>query len=103
MADSIRYRVMSACDLRETFLLDALDAPGEIRLAYVEADRAVVGMASPVTTPLRLPSEPELRSQYFLERREMGALNIGGAGRIRVDGQVFELNNLDCLYLGRGN
>lgn len=102
MADSVRYRSMSARELRETFLLDALDAPAEIRLAYVEADRAVIGMACPVKSTLSLPSEPELRSRYFLERREVGALNIGGAGLIRVDGQVFELDNLDCLYIGRG-
>jgi len=103
MADSVRYRSLSARELRETFLLDALDAPGEIRLGYVEADRAVAGMACPVASPLHLPAEAELRAQYFLERREMGALNIGGAGTIRVDGRAFELNNLDCLYLGRGN
>ncbi len=102
MADVVRYRTMSSRELRETFLLDALDAPGEIRLAYVETDRAVVGMASPAGSALTLPCDPELRSQYFLERRELGALNIGGAGRIRVDGVSFELNNLDCLYIGRG-
>ena len=103
MADSVRYRSMSARELRATFLLDALDAPGEIRLAYVEADRAVIGMASPVASSLSLLSEPELRAQYFLERRELGALNIGGAGTVRVEGEAFELNNLDCLYIGRGN
>jgi len=101
-ADAVRYRGMSAGELRETFLLDALDAPGEIRLAYMETDRAVVGMASPVRSPLALPCDPELRAQYFLERRELGALNIGGPGTIRVDGQAFELNNVDCLYIGRG-
>lgn len=102
MADSVRYRSMDARDLRKTFLLDTLDEPGEIRLAYVETDRAVIGMASPSTSPLGLPCEPELRAQYFLERRELGALNIGGPGIIRVDGHKFELNNLDCLYIGRG-
>ena len=102
MADSVRYRSMSARELRDTFLLDALDATGEIRMAYVETDRAVIGMASPVESALTLRCDPELRAQYFLERRELGALNIGGPGTIRVDGQAFELNNLDCLYIGRG-
>lgn len=102
MADSVRYRGMNARELRDSFLLDSLDAPGEIRLAYLETDRAVVGMASPTNAALALPCESQLRAEYFLERRELGALNIGGAGTVRVDGQAFELNNLDCLYLGRG-
>lgn len=103
MADSVRYRSMNACELRDTFVLDSLNAPGEVRLAYIEADRAVVGMASPADAPLPLPCDPDLRATYFLERRELGALNIGGAGTIRVDGQRYELSNLDCLYIGRGS
>ena len=103
MADSVRYRSMSAHELRETFLLDSLDVPGDTRLAYLEPDRAIVGMANPVKATQELPCDPALRAKYFLERRELGALNIGGAGTIRVDGRVFFLNNLDCLYIGRGN
>ena len=103
MPDSVRYRKMSARELRDSYLLNSLDAPGEMRLAYMETDRAVVGMASPMNSPLALPCDPELRAKYFLERRELGALNIGGAGTILVDGQLFELNNLDCLYIGRSN
>ena len=103
MADSVRYRGMNARDLRDSFLLDELDAPGQIRLAYLETDRAVVGMASPTITPVALSCDPELRAKFFLERREVGALNIGGTGSIRVDGEAFALNNLDCLYIGRGH
>ncbi len=103
MADSVRYRKMNSGELRDTFLLHSLHAPGEFRLAYVETDRAVVGMASPVNRALALPCDPALRAKYFLERRELGALNIGGAGAIRVDGQAFDLDNLDCLYIGRGH
>ena len=103
MADSVRYRGMNARELRDSFLLDALDAPGEIRLAYLETDRAVVGMASPADSAVALPCDAELRAKFFLERREVGALNIGGAGSIRVDGETYALNNLDCLYIGRGN
>jgi len=103
MPDSARYRSMNAGELRESFLIDALDAPGEIRLAYLDTDRAVVGMASPMESALGLPCDSELRANYFLERRELGALNIGGPGSIRADGQRFELANLDCLYIGRGN
>lgn len=100
--DSVRYRTMSAQELRESFLFDSLCASGEIRLAYVDVDRAVIGMASPGVSPLALPSPQELRAKFFLERREIGALNIGGPGLVRADGKSFEVVNLDCLYVGRG-
>lgn len=69
----------------------------------MELERAIVGFAAPVDAPIALPTEPELRAEYFLERRELGALNIGGAGVITVEGKIYELNNLDVLYIGRGN
>lgn len=100
--DSIRYRTMCTQELRESFLFDSLSSPGEIRLTYVDVDRTVIGMAMPVGSPLILPCPPELRAAYFLERREAGALNIGGPGSIRADGKVFEAAPLDCIYLGRG-
>jgi 4-deoxy-L-threo-5-hexosulose-uronate ketol-isomerase len=103
MADPVRYARMTTSELRETFLIDALAARGEVRLSYVvDLDRAVVGMATPLDKPLALPTDPDLRASYFLERREVGALNIGGNGKIRVDGEIYSLKNLDCLYIGRG-
>ena len=103
MADSVRYRAMTSRELRDSYLLDSLYAPGEVRLAYLETDRAVVGMAAPAGEALSLPCDSELRAKYFLERREVGALNIGGPGKIRVNGESCALRNLDCLYIGRGN
>lgn len=103
MADPVRYPRMTTDELRETFLLNDLYEAGKIHLSYVDLDRAVVGMAAPVTAPLSLPTYPELRSNYFTERREVGALNIGGPGTITVAGKSYELNNLDVLYIGRGN
>ncbi|MDE3200212.1 MAG: 5-dehydro-4-deoxy-D-glucuronate isomerase, partial [Acidobacteriota bacterium] len=100
--DIVRYRTMPARELRQSFLLDALCVPGELQLAYVESDRAVVGFASPLEKTIPLPSFPQLRADHFLERRELGALNIGGHGTILVDGQAYAIDNLDCLYLGRG-
>ena len=102
MPDPIRYQRMTAQELRDSFLLQNLAAPGEIRLTYVDLDRAVVGMASPLRDRLTLSPAPELRASYFLERRELGALNIGGRGRVIVDGKSWDLENLDCLYIGRG-
>jgi 4-deoxy-L-threo-5-hexosulose-uronate ketol-isomerase len=69
MADPVRYPRMTSSELRESFLIDSLSAPGEIRLAYV--DRSVVGIASPSRHALSLPGDPMLKAQYFLERREL--------------------------------
>jgi 4-deoxy-L-threo-5-hexosulose-uronate ketol-isomerase len=102
MADAIRYGLMNTEELRETFLLEGMFEPGEIEFAYVDLDRTVIGSAVPVGEPLTLETEPELRSEYFLERRELGVLNVGGTGSVIADGKSFEMKKLDCLYVGRG-
>ena len=103
MADPVRYPRMNTDELRDTFLLASLYEPGKLVLNYVDLDRSVVGFAAPLDAPIALPTYPELRAEYFTERRELGALNIGGAGTITVEGKSYELNNLDVLYIGRGN
>jgi len=103
MADQVRFQRMTTAEIRDMFLLDGLCKPGEINFEYVELDRAVVGYAAPVASAIELPTYPELRAEYFLERRELGALNIGGAGTVTVDGKEYELNNLDVIYAGRGS
>ena len=103
MADAVRYEMMNTDELRETFLLEDLFQPGKIECAYVDLDRTVIGAAVPTSSPLKLETEPELRADYFLERRELGVLNVGGAGTITVDGKTFDLDKLDCLYAGRGS
>jgi 4-deoxy-L-threo-5-hexosulose-uronate ketol-isomerase len=103
MADAVRYELMNTEDLRDTFLLEEFFQPGEIEFAYVDLDRTVIGSAVPTKSALKLETEPELRSDYFLERRELGVLNVGGAGSVTVDGKSFELDKLDCLYVGRGS
>jgi 4-deoxy-L-threo-5-hexosulose-uronate ketol-isomerase len=103
MADSVRYGLMNTEELRETFLLEGMFEPGEIELAYIDLDRTVIGSAVPTKSALKLKTQPELRSDYFLERRELGILNVGGAGSVIVDGKTFELDKLDCLYVGRGS
>jgi len=62
----------------------------------------IVGAANPVNKGLELGNYPNLRSQYFLERREIGIINVGGDGEISVDGKVYTVNKLDCLYAGKG-
>jgi 4-deoxy-L-threo-5-hexosulose-uronate ketol-isomerase len=102
IADSVRYPTMTTAQIRDAFLIDALYEPGALNLAYVDLDRAVVGMAAPSGAPISLPADSTLRANYFTERRELGALNIGGHGLIHVDGTAYTLENLDCLYIGRG-
>jgi 4-deoxy-L-threo-5-hexosulose-uronate ketol-isomerase len=102
-ADSIRYRTMTTEELRGTFLIDDLFRPGEIGLRYVDLDRAVIGSAVPTGERLFLPTDDALKASYFTERRELGILNIGGAGVVKVNGISFELEKLDALYIGRGN
>ena len=103
IADPVRYSRMTTQELRDSFLIDRLAEPGEIHMAYVDLDRAVVGMASPTEQPLVLNSRPELRAEYFTERRELGALNVGGEGTVRVGDSAYPLRNLDLIYIGRGN
>ena len=103
MADPVRYARMTTEELRATFLLEGLFQPGKIEFAYVDLDRTVIGSAVPVGGALTLETAPELRAEYFLERRELGVLNVGGAGTVVVDGVSYELGKLDCLYAGRGS
>jgi len=102
-SDPVRYPRMTAKELRESFLIGDLQRPGTIQLTYVDLDRAVVGIASPTDGPLALVSSPELRAEYFTERRELGALNVGGEGLVHVGQSTYPLENLDLIYIGRGN
>jgi 4-deoxy-L-threo-5-hexosulose-uronate ketol-isomerase len=89
--------------LRESFLVETLFAPGQVELLYSDADRAIIGSAVPASSPLKLTADAELRAAFFCERRELGVLNIGGSGTVEVDGKKFELEKLDVLYVGRGS
>lgn len=103
MADPVRYARMTTEELRATFLLQGMFAPGKIEFAYVDLDRTVIGSAVPVGAALTLETSPELRAEYFLERRELAVFNVGGTGSVTVDGATFELDKMDCLYVGRGS
>ncbi|GAA4736092.1 5-dehydro-4-deoxy-D-glucuronate isomerase [Isoptericola chiayiensis] len=91
-------------DLREAFLVPDLFVDGEVRGTYTHDDRMVVGGALPGTAQLDLPAWGDvLGTDSHLERRELGVMNIGGAGHVVVDGEKFELDHLDGLYVGRGS
>jgi 4-deoxy-L-threo-5-hexosulose-uronate ketol-isomerase len=103
LADPVRYPRMTTGELRETFLLSGMHEPGKLNLAYVDLDRTIAGMAAPLGEPIALPNYPDLRANCFTERRELGVLSIGGSGRVTVGGEIYDLENLDMLYIGRGN
>ena len=93
---------MSTQELRSNFLLDELMEDDHLHLIYSHYDRVIVGAVKPVTKKNELENHPELRAEYFLERREIGIINVGGNGVVEADGEVHTLNKLDCLYLGKG-
>jgi 4-deoxy-L-threo-5-hexosulose-uronate ketol-isomerase len=87
--------------LREEFLVDNLMEAGKITLTYSHYDRYIAGSAVPVDV-LKLETIDPLKSDFFLERREIGIINVGGDGTIEVDGEVYELGFKDALYIGSG-
>ncbi|MSU70526.1 MAG: 5-dehydro-4-deoxy-D-glucuronate isomerase [Opitutaceae bacterium] len=93
---------LSTAQLRDAFLLHDLFQPGRVTAHYTDLDRMVIGAAVPTTAPLGLPTDKELGTSFFLERREIGLLNLGAPGRVRVGGTQHDLGTLDCLYIGLG-
>ncbi len=89
--------------LREEFLISDLFAVNEIKLVYSHIDRIIIGSAVPQGKALPLTAGAEIRAEYFLERREMGVINIGGKGKITVDGTAYELDYKDGIYIGMGS
>jgi 4-deoxy-L-threo-5-hexosulose-uronate ketol-isomerase len=93
---------LSTEKLREYFLIGELFQPGQITAHYTDLDRMITGAAVPGTAPLGLPSAKETGTSFFLERREIGILNLGAPGAVRAGGVKYELGTLDCLYIGLG-
>lgn len=89
--------------LRKQFLVQQLFEPDQLKLTYTHHDRVIVGGATPVNSEVELTDNGELKTAYFLERRELGVINVGGAGTVFVDGTAYELGNKDGLYVGAGN
>ncbi len=90
-------------ELRREFLINNLFVENQIKLVYTMYDRLIVGGIMPVNQALTLETIDELKAPYFLERRELGIINVGGKGKVTVDGTVYELNNKEALYIGKGN
>jgi 4-deoxy-L-threo-5-hexosulose-uronate ketol-isomerase len=94
-------RTMDTTQLRENFLIQDLFETDRIRFTYTHFDRMIAGGVMPRSKSLTIENYDQLKSEYFLERREMGIINIGGEGNISADGENYKLNKLDCLYLGK--
>ena len=88
--------------LREEFLIPRLFFENDIKLVYSHIDRIITGGAMPVDQDLKLEAGAELRAEYFNQRRELGVINIGGAGKITVDGKVYHVGNKEGMYIGMG-
>lgn len=96
------YKGYDTAAIRQNFLLENLFEKGKLNFAYTHYDRMIVGGAIPTGGEIELPNFPILRADYFLERREMGIINVGGDGTVIADGEKFTLSKLDCLYIGKG-
>nr|WP_216674055.1 5-dehydro-4-deoxy-D-glucuronate isomerase [Saccharibacillus endophyticus] len=89
--------------LREEFLIETLFAPDELVTVYSHTDRYIVGSAVPVSKELKLEADfKQIGADYFLERREVGIINVGGEGSVTADGDTYEIGVNECLYIGLG-
>lgn len=93
---------MNTEELRKNFLIENLFEPDKINLTQTYFDRFIVGGAMPVKERLVLPVPAELRAEHFLDRREMGIINVGGEGGVEVDDEKYSLNFKEALYIGKG-
>ncbi len=89
--------------LREEFHIANLFTKDNVRMVYSHIDRIITAGLMPVRQTLRLEAGKELAAEYFLQRREMGCINIGGKGIITIDGKEYEMNPRDSIYIGMGN
>jgi 4-deoxy-L-threo-5-hexosulose-uronate ketol-isomerase len=96
------FKTYQTQQIRDRFLLDGLVQPDAVNCVYTHYDRMIIGVANPVSKPLELENYANLKAAYFLERREIGIINVAGDGEITADGQTYTLKKLDCLYIGKG-
>lgn len=109
----LNYTVQTACHpddvkhydterLRSSFLMEKVMSPDEINLTYTLYDRLIYGGAMPVNKVLVLETFDDLKAEHFLDRRELGVINVGGDGIVTVDGQEYKISFKEALYVGCG-
>ena len=97
--DSKRY---DTAELRRHYHIAKVFTPDEINLTYSHQDRIIAGGIMPVKGALKLESCKELAAPYFLARRELGAINVGGPGKLVIDGTEYTMGSKDGIYVGMG-
>ena len=95
-------RQMDTEQLRSNFLVNGLMQDDTIQLTYSHHDRVIIGGIKPVNKILSLPNHEELKADYFLARRELGIINVGGDGIVIADKKEFVIGKFDCVYVGKG-
>ncbi|NRB20403.1 MAG: 5-dehydro-4-deoxy-D-glucuronate isomerase [Rhodobacteraceae bacterium] len=95
-------KTFDTAQLRANYLITDIFSPGDVTMTYSHLDRTVIGGAMPTTEPLMLRSCKQIGSPNFLDRREIGIINIGGAGTVSLDGEGHHLEATDCLYVPMG-
>ena len=101
--DQNGFKKFTTEELRKSFLIDSLFVQNKIPLVYSDIDRSITGSAVPVGKTLKLTaSKKEMAAEYFAERREIGVLNIGKKGSVKLDDKKYIINHFDALYIGRG-
>ncbi|WP_316797650.1 5-dehydro-4-deoxy-D-glucuronate isomerase [Pedobacter frigidisoli] len=93
---------MDTAALRENFLIENVFEADQVNLTLSHFDRYIVGGAMPVGQTLELPNPDDLNATYFLERRELGIINVGGKAIVTADAETFELEYKEALYIGKG-
>ena len=94
---------MTTEEIRDSFLVPELYQNGKLHGLFTDLDRLVIAGAVPTDAPLELPNVKETGRDFFLERRELGAINTGGAGEVSVDGALHPVAPLGCIYVGMGS
>ncbi|ASB47861.1 5-dehydro-4-deoxy-D-glucuronate isomerase [Alkalitalea saponilacus] len=89
--------------IRKDFLVEELFKSGKVKMVYTMYDRLIVGGSMPTVAGSKLEPFEELKAEYFLQRRELGIINVGGPAIIKADGEEYKLGYKEALYLGSGN
>lgn len=98
-----KVKTFTTAQLRDEFLIPTLFVDGEVKLVYSHIDRMIIGGAAPLGESLPLAVQPkDLGADFFLQRREIGIINVGGSGTVRVDSITYPMSQCDGLYVGMG-
>src|SRR5271165_2395001 len=102
--NSAYAKTLDTQGLRREFLIPEVFRPGELTMTYSQIDRIVVGGVMPLAGPVGLPEGigRTYGVDFFLQRREIGIINIGGPARVDIDGETVSLGPAEALYIGMG-